>query len=128
MVGSCKCRDGLLTGAEVAQFPRIIIGERVVDYLEAYAQNTGSDIFNELNRSLAERSLGMIAVDFDGNYILDYLGSSFKESITKAKHYQLFSLAFQLVNDQLEYWRKKKTPNYQCDITIYSHTFNHTKK
>jgi hypothetical protein len=94
--------------SEIAQYPRIVIGERVVEYLEAYLQNPDTDMFNELNRSLAERCLGMIAIDFDDNYILNYLGQDFKENITKVKHERLFELAFQFVNEQLEIWRKKK--------------------
>ena len=92
--------------SEIAQYPRIVVGERVVEYLKTHSLNPESDIYSEFNRSLAEICLGMIAIDFDGNYILDYLGTGFKESITKTKHDQLYKLALQFVNEQLEYWRK----------------------
>jgi len=94
--------------SEIAQYPRIVIGERVVEYLEASSQNPDSSLFAEFNRSLAEKCLDMIAIDFDGNYILDYLGQNFKENITKKKHDELFELAFQFVSEQLDHWRKKK--------------------
>ena len=106
--------------SEIAQYPRIVIGERVVEYLETNSKNPELDIFTEFNRSLAEICLGMIAIDFDGNYILDYLGPSFKESITKANHDKLFKLAFQFVNEQLEYWRKKKNTKLSMR---YNHLF-----
>jgi len=106
--------------SEIAQYPRIIIGERVINYLEAYLQNPDSDIFSEFNRGLAERCLGMIAIDFDGNYILDYLGQGFKKSITKARHEKLFELALQFVNEQLEYWREKKNTKLSMR---YNHLF-----
>jgi len=106
--------------SEIAQYPRIVIGERVVEYLETHSRNHESDIFGEFNRSLAKICLGMIAIDFDGNYILDYLGTGFKESITKAKHDKLFKLAFQFVNEQLEYWRKKKNTKLSMR---YNHLF-----
>lgn len=94
--------------SEIAQYPRIVIGERVVRYLEAFYQNPDTDLFSEMNRTLAEICLNMIALDFDGNYMLDYLGQNFKESITKNKHEQLFELAFKSVREQLEHWQKKK--------------------
>jgi hypothetical protein len=94
--------------SEIAQYPRIVIGERVVHYLEASSQNPDPTLFNEFNCSLAKKCLDMIAIDFDGNYILDYLGHTFKKSITKKKHDKLFELAFQFVNEQLDHWRKKK--------------------
>ena len=94
--------------SEIAQYPRIVVGERVVEYLKTHSLNPESDVYSEFNRNLAEICLSMIAIDFDGNYILDYLGTGFKESITKTKHDQLYKLALQFVNEQLEYWRKKK--------------------
>lgn len=94
--------------SKIAQYPRIIIGERVIDYLEACAQGPDSDMFSELNRSLAERCLGMIAIDFDGNYILDYLGQGFKESITKETHKNLFELALKFINEQIKHWHNNK--------------------
>jgi len=108
--------------SEVAQYPRIVIGERVVNYLDAYFQNPDSDIFSEFNRNLAEKCLGMIAIDFDGNYILNYLGQEFKKSIIKAEHENLFKLAFQFVNEQLEYWREKKNTKLSMR---YNHLFSY---
>ena len=78
--------------SEIAQYPRIVIGERVVEYLESSSQNPHSNPFSEFNRSLAEICLGMIAIDFDGNYILDYLGKNFKEKLQKRNIKSFLSL------------------------------------
>jgi hypothetical protein len=106
--------------SEVAQYPRIVVGERVIHYLETHTENPDTDVYSEFNKSLAKACLDMIAIDFDGNYILDYLGTGFKESITKSKHEQLYKLAFQFVKDQLEFWRKKKNTKLSMR---YSHLF-----
>ena len=106
--------------SKIAQYPRIVVGERVVDYLKTNLNSTQSDIYNEFNRSLAEICLDMIAIDFDGNYMLDYLGPGFKENITKTKHDILYKHALQFVNDQLEYWQKKKN-------TKLSMRYNHLR-
>ncbi len=42
--------------SEIAQYPRIVIGERVVDYLNANLKTPQPDIYNEFNRSLAKLS------------------------------------------------------------------------
>ncbi len=94
--------------SEIAQYPRIVIGERVVQYLEAFSQNPNTDIFSEQNRNLAKLCLGMIAIDIDGHHMLDYLGINFKESITRKKHLQFFDLAFKFVSEQLSHWRENK--------------------
>lgn len=126
----CELNPGEISGAvvanayelesEVAQYPRIVIGERTVVYLDAEMKNPELDVYSQFNRTLAKLCLNMIDIDFDGNYILDYLGKGFKESITKQKHYELFLLAFKFVNEQLELWKKKKNTKLSMR---YNHLF-----
>lgn len=75
--------------------------------MNCFIQNPDADIFSEFNRGVAKKCLDMIITDFDGNYIIDYLGQSFKEKF-KDKYERLFELALQYINEQLEYWHKKK--------------------
>ena len=115
--------------SEIAQYPRIVIGERVVDYLKTTLRHPQSGIFGEFDRSLAEICLGLITIDFDGNYILDYLGTGFKESITKSRHDRLFKLAFQFVNEQVEHWRKKKDTKLSMRYSnLFAYFHSHIEK
>lgn len=108
--------------SKTAQYPRIVIGERTIEYLDVRTKNPASDIYSEFNRHLAKICLDMIAIDFDGNYILDYLGLGFKESITKGMHDELFKLAFKFVNEQLLYWQKKRNTKLSMR---YNHLFSY---
>jgi hypothetical protein len=87
--------------SKIAQYPRIVIGERTIEYLEVSTKNPETDVYAEFNRDLAKICLDMVAIDFDGNYIIDYLGSGFKGNITKGMHDDLFKHAFKFVNEQL---------------------------
>ena len=108
--------------SETAQYPRIVIGERAVEYLDVNTKNTEPDVYNRFNTVLAKLCLDMIGVDFDGNYILDYLGQGFKESITKQMHDELFRRAFKFVNEQLTLWKKKKNTKLSMR---YNHLFSY---
>jgi len=92
--------------SKIAQYPRIVVGERVLKYLEATVAQATTDKLSEFNRRLAEICLSFFRIDFDGYYILDYLGDGFRENITKAKHDQLSKAAFQFVVEQLNHWNK----------------------
>lgn len=94
--------------SKAAQYPRIVISDRAVEYIIANKQNPELNVYIEFNRQLAQICSGMIAVDFDGYQILDYLGRSFKESITKRKHDVIFKHAFEFINEQLVHWRRER--------------------
>jgi len=108
--------------SEIAQYPRIVIGERTVEYLTVEMNSPASGVYNRFNSVLAKLCLDMIDIDFDGNYILDYLGKGFKESITKQIHDKLFHRAFKFVTEQLALWKKKKDTKLSMR---YSHLFSY---
>lgn len=113
--------------SEIAQYPRIVVGERVIDCLNSFIQNPDTDIFSEYNRGVAKKCLDMIITDFDGNYIIDYLGQSFKEKF-KDKYEKLFELAFQYINEQLEYWYKNKNTKLLMRYNYLFSYFESNKK
>jgi len=61
--------------AEVAQYPRIVIGPRLTSRLSALAQSaeSGQDL-HDINRAFVEGCLPYIGRDVDGWSIVDYLG------------------------------------------------------
>ncbi len=84
-----------------AQYPRIVIGPRVVAFLEAHKNNQEQDVYSANNRALAELCLGMLAQDADGIWILHYLGDQFRQAVTHRHHSDLYSRARQFVEEQL---------------------------
>lgn len=92
--------------SEVAQYPRIVVGQRVVDFLEAHLANTSDDPFGRVNRIWAELCRGMLFKDVDGYWIVHYLGDAFQVSVTNTTHSYWHDKARTFVVEQLEEHRK----------------------
>lgn len=61
--------------SRVAQYPRIVIGDELVRYLQIVAKQHSITKEDEANSLLADRSLRLLAVDHDGCTFLDWLGN-----------------------------------------------------
>jgi hypothetical protein len=70
--------------SQIAQYPRIVIGDRLIDYLMDMLVSTGDDPRAAVARSLAERCLNLLTVDIDGWPILHYMGESHRLQISDA--------------------------------------------
>jgi hypothetical protein len=68
---------------EIAQYPRIVLGDELIRYLMDKSRPEGADIVAQGTRETAIRCLGLIAKDVDGYHILDYLGKGFRRVISK---------------------------------------------
>ena len=107
-----ELRQGELYGAavarayelesEVASYPRIVVGQRVVELLQAHQAAAETDLFTENDRAMARVCLGMLVKDVDGSWIVDYLGEEFRRSITQSQHPVLYKEARQFVIQQLQ--------------------------
>ena len=56
-----------------AKYPRIVIGDELMNYLRAKASATEPSSYTVLQRQFAERCFGLITADTDGIQVLDYL-------------------------------------------------------
>ena len=92
--------------SKVARYPRIVVGQRVVGFLETYVSNSSDDPFMLANRMWAELCQGMLFKDVDGCWIVHYLGNAFQYSVTHTTHGYLHDKARAFVADQLEDHRK----------------------
>lgn len=61
--------------SEIAQYPRIVVGEEAVKLLQAHHVNTGQDPYSQNDKSLAQMCLGMLVQEIDGNWIVHYLAA-----------------------------------------------------
>ncbi|MCK9376036.1 MAG: hypothetical protein M0P73_07805 [Syntrophobacterales bacterium] len=127
-----ELHDGELYGAAVAkayelesfvaQYPRIIVSERTINFLEAHRQNMNSDIYSQCNRQLADKCLHMLAEDVDGNFIIHYLGDVFRECISKNLHNDLYQKAIDFIQKQLEKHQRSKE---RVDANKLSFRYSH---
>lgn len=94
--------------SQVADYPRIVVGPLLVEYLQCQAQNPALDLDAQINRSMAAICMSLLAKDVDGSWLVDYLGAEFREAVTNAFHDDLFSRASAYIQEQLTQHRKER--------------------
>lgn len=88
--------------SEIASYPRIVVGSRVVELLETYRTNPDLNLFSQYDREMASLCLSMLLRDDDGSWILHYLGEGFQAAITQGKHRDLYLKARDFIVQQLQ--------------------------
>jgi hypothetical protein len=66
--------------SQVAQFPRIVIGNQLLQFLAGESNNPDANPLGELRRALASEATKWIIKDIDGIPVLDYAGHWVKEA------------------------------------------------
>lgn len=64
--------------SEIAQYPRVVVGNEVVKYLKVCADQIACGKKEAFTKDLSGYCLEMLEQDSDGHWIVDYLGSGFK--------------------------------------------------
>jgi hypothetical protein len=67
--------------SEVAQYPRIVIGSYMFDYLRKMVAEQPKTPADQLNQKMAEMCVDMLLEDMDGWQIIHYLGDGFKQAL-----------------------------------------------
>ncbi len=120
--------------SEIAEYPRIVIGETVINYLMNLSRkNTQSqkqvqeDI--DLCKVGADNCLSMIEKDDDSRYILDYLGKSFRkfeDNLSEKTEYDtLYKNAFSFVCAEYEKYKAEKDERLSVR---YERLYNYFKR
>ncbi len=82
--------------SKVAQYPRVVVGEELVRYLQSISGLEGITAAEEqAHADLATRALGLLAVDDDGCTFLDWLGSDIRS--TFQKHVEHVRIAYNFI-------------------------------
>ncbi len=59
--------------SSVAKYPRVIIGDELLKYLQIWQEEKGDDELKKVNKEVARRCFSVICEDIDGRAILDFL-------------------------------------------------------
>jgi hypothetical protein len=94
--------------SEVAQYPRIVVGPRVVEYLISHMNNPATDIYSRFNRALAKICYDMLALDSDGYHFIHYLGDVFYNTVSKNAHKKLYDLSMEFILEQCKKWSSEQ--------------------
>ncbi|MHB9132804.1 MAG: hypothetical protein ACYDBB_17180 [Armatimonadota bacterium] len=96
--------------SHIAQYPRVVIGEGVMKYLDYLASQQEDDPAIHIARSYAIMALDLITRDTDGIMILNYLGNDCRLSREKEVRYQianeLLPKAYLFINKSLDYFKE----------------------
>lgn len=103
--------------SQVAQWPRAVVGNDLMDYLMACRSSGGESLNEEYRRAMAGECISRIAKDIDDFPVIDFAGSIFlreapeelAEAVENAKEF---------VREQLEVWSAqgdvRLVGRYQC--------------
>ncbi len=90
--------------SSIAKSPRIVLGEEVIQYLEANLQLSGDGINEDYGRQMASVCRDMITQDEDGQYIVDYLGPGFRKHISNNIENSIYTDALTYIDEQIDHW------------------------
>lgn len=109
----------------VAQYPRIIVGESLIDFLEKWASGEEvqaqkeSDVLMALNIRFAKASRSFLCEDVDGRPILDFMGSEMcKEVVKSGNPMEIAQNGFNFVVRECERFKKEKNEKLSFRYTL----------
>ena len=95
--------------SEVAEYPRIVIGNDLVQYLSSAKTSGRSGVYGRFDRAMSAICIDeLISRDSDNKYVLDYLGEGFKKHIGSEEATKINVLqAYEFVNKELYKFREE---------------------
>ena len=98
--------------SKVALYPRIVLGEELIKYLQLTVKKKPTDVYSASGREMAQCCLDMVAIDDDGRPFLDYLGAGFKRHIASDINVEVIKQAYEQVLTQSKKYQS------ECNTTL----------
>jgi hypothetical protein len=92
---------------EVAEYPRIVVGEKLKEYLKLEKKHSQNSIIGQFRKSMAETCENIIITDKNGISYLDFLGKSFKDDIAGDSLGDVPSQAYKFVLKEISVFEKE---------------------
>jgi hypothetical protein len=115
----------------VAQYPRVVVTNDVIGYLKLKEKQVcaPNDVGCKLESGLALSCLKLLAPDYDGRFIVDYLGDFFKEILKGAENVDLHRMAYQYVTDELARQQEQQNTKLAFRYSLlHGYYFDHLGK
>lgn len=93
--------------SEIAKYPRVVVGEHVLNCLTLWSKLSGDEVNTQYTREMSQVCLSMLARDADGLTIVDYLGPGFKKYIAGTLDQSAYYDAYSYVKSQLDRWNRE---------------------
>jgi hypothetical protein len=112
--------------SKTALYPRIVIGDELINYIQIQHNRPDDDIFTKLNKSMADICISLISVDDDGFPFLDYLGEGFKKYIGKDRlDPAIIEKAYEFVLNEWSKFKEKRDSSLAFRYTLLRDYFEH---
>lgn len=111
--------------SNIAQYPRIVIGNELWNYLTKTTNLKGNSQIEQLNNKIANECLSLLTLDCDGRPILDYLGEGFLKKNNQKPIEQLISKAYEFVINQSELFQKEQKAKLAFRYTLLRNYFDY---
>jgi hypothetical protein len=86
--------------SEVAQYPRIAVGARMTEFLKTVEALTPKDNASRYSVAMAKTCLSMLVRDFDGKWMVHYLGDTFREAVSRNEHVAMYNDAAKFISEE----------------------------
>ena len=115
--------------AKVADYPRIVVGERLCEYLNSCACHEGKSDRAKLVREMARQCLRLVSEDSDGLPVLDYMSERARDSVRFDPGEDLAGNAdFRRVIDRAYGYAKRQHAAFACGKTERDQAIAHKYK
>ena len=94
--------------SNIAQYPRIVIGDELVKYLQVQSERPLETPYDDMNRQLAGICKKLIILDEDGYPFIDFLGEEFKSITANRLEPNAVIQAYQFVVEQWLFFKSCK--------------------
>ena len=94
--------------SQVAEWPRILVGDGLKEYLIAASHDPGNGLESSSRRDLAHLCTEFNETDIDGRTIVDYLGSGAKRRMGSNVPFALIEKALTFVNNEFLTYKEQK--------------------
>lgn len=111
--------------SNTAHYPRIVLGEELVKYIQYQCALPEVDIFATMNKRVAELCASLIAIDDDGMPFLDYLGDGFRQDDARAVDSTLVKRGYDFIIQESAKYQANKNSVLAFRYTLLRNYFEH---
>jgi hypothetical protein len=109
--------------SRIANYPRIVVGNELVRYLETTRDQEPKDIAAIVAKKTAERCIECLAVDDDGYPFVDYLGESYRRMFGEVIDVSVIQKAYSRVLNFTAKYQKEKNSKLAFRYTLLRNYF-----
>lgn len=99
--------------SEVADYPRIVVGEGLLTYLSTIESKSLTTPFSQIAKNLAARCTRMTTMDSDGFHMLDFLGDEIASNSFPAARRELLKGIIEYISEQKQIARTEQNHKHQ---------------